>query len=152
MVEAAHYLYRGTTRGWPGTSTTKLGEITPTSTDPLVAVLFAIEGRNKGRAVLLAVRRGAFSEMIDENYFSTIESAVNLAVSPADFANRADVRTEIDRAIHYLESIGFGSLPQRIQGNSGLHEVLAETHLLGIRLTPGQIRRFNALMLEASLD
>lgn len=37
------YLYRGTTLGWPGTPTTSGEGITPTSTDPLIATLFAVE-------------------------------------------------------------------------------------------------------------
>ena len=48
------YLYRGTTAGWPGNSVLQAERITCTSTDPLVATLFAIECRNHGRAIIAA--------------------------------------------------------------------------------------------------
>ena len=58
------YLYRGTTAGWPGNSVLQEEQITCTSTDPLVATLFAIECRNHGHAVILAVRTELFDKVL----------------------------------------------------------------------------------------
>jgi len=147
MSEGVHYLYRGTTMGWPGAATTRLGRMTPTTTDPLIAALFAIEARNKGRAILLAVRRGSIPELNEMNHFTIFESAVNLDISPSEFAERAEVVMEVDVALEYLRMIGTANLPVRIQGNNALHEYLRDNHSTGSRLNLGQIRHFNQLML-----
>lgn len=124
------YLYRGTTRGWPGSDSTRMVGTTCTTTDPFVAVHFAIVCRNKGEAVLLAVERGKFRE-IEANHFAMIESAVNLDVSPADFAAVSDFSTDIDRAVQYLKSLGFEGIPVRIRGNAALHDLLKDTYAAG---------------------
>src|SRR4051794_8251089 len=72
MTTQVRYLYRGTTRDWPGNECLRHEGVTCTTTDPLVATLFAIESRNHGPAVILAVRRGVFEELAESNYFSVI--------------------------------------------------------------------------------
>jgi hypothetical protein len=37
------YLFRGTSIGWPGNKTLQKVKMTPTSTDPFVATLFALD-------------------------------------------------------------------------------------------------------------
>ena len=86
------YLYRGTTAGWPGNPVLQEEEITCTSTDPLVATLFAIECRNHGPAVILAARQDQFLGLIaPTNHFFVFESAVNLYIPPLQFASKAEI-------------------------------------------------------------
>jgi hypothetical protein len=64
------YLYRGTTTGWPGNPVLREQNITCTSTDPLVATLFAIECRNHGRAIVAVARQDKFVGLVaPENHF-----------------------------------------------------------------------------------
>jgi len=96
------YLYRGTTEGWRGHPVLPGPEITCTTTDPLVAALFAIECRNHGHAVVMAARRDRFEGLIGPaNHFDIIESAVNLLISPLDFAQGA-VTLEVDQVWEVL--------------------------------------------------
>jgi hypothetical protein len=137
------YLYRGTTRGWPGTESNRSTGTTCTTTDPLVAAFFAIECRNKGHAVLLVMQRGLITE-VEENHFAIFEGAVNLSISPSEFEARAERSIDIDRAIGHLGAFGL-RLPVRIQGNTALHDLLKDTYAEGLRLSLGQINRFNEL-------
>jgi hypothetical protein len=140
------YLYRGTTLGWPGTKSTQMIGTTCTSTDPFVAIHFAIECRNKGEAILLAVRRGKIREL-NPNHFAMIESAVNLDISPSRFPAVADVLVDIDQAIQFMHEVGFTDLPVRIRGNTALHDLLKDTYSAEIpRMTAEQVVRFNALL------
>src|SRR5437016_3765656 len=105
------YLYRGTTEGWRGYPVLPGPAITCTTTDPLVATLFAIECRNHGHAVILAARADLFGGLIGPaNHFDLIESAVNVLMSPLDFAQGA-VTLEIDRVLDTLREIGFDQIP-----------------------------------------
>lgn len=141
-----HFLYRGTTRGWPGSEGTRLLGTTCTSTDPFVAVHFAIECRGKGEAIIFAVRRGTLRE-VETNHFAIFESAVNLDIAPGDFPGVADSCLEVDLALEYLAAVGFAGIPVRIRGTTALHESLKETFVAGRRLNSDQIARFNFLML-----
>jgi hypothetical protein len=125
MVEEDEYLYRGTTRGWPGNECLRTERITCTTTDPLVATLFAIECRNRGPAVVLVARRKPFEGLIGPpNYFAIVECAVNVLVAPLDFASQAVLTLDVDQAITILGEMGFDRLPARISGQVALREAL----------------------------
>jgi hypothetical protein len=79
-----------------------------------------------------------------------IESAVNVGVTPEEFANQASNVVEVDRAIEVLHQLGFDELPQRIPGKTALQENLEESLEAGIRLTPDQIVEFNRLIAETA--
>src|SRR5277367_951504 len=96
------YLYRGTTLGWPGNMLQEL-RITCTTTDPLVATLFAVECRNHGRPAILVARSDLFGELnAEENFFSVIECAINVRVSPLEFAAMAEVVLDVDNSLAIL--------------------------------------------------
>jgi hypothetical protein len=143
------YLYRGTTAGWPGNSVLQEEQITCTSSDPLVATLFAIECRNHGHAIVLAVRRTLFAELLaPPNFFSMSESAVNLQIDPTEFARRADITLDVNRSLQILSELGFQNVPVRLTGWAALQQELDESLALGIRLNEEQIGLFNSRMLE----
>jgi hypothetical protein len=143
------YLFRGTTDGWPGSSNAVHDSLTYTSIDPLVATLFAVECRNHGKAVVLALERGRFPEVEPgelDQVFQVMECSVTLSVAPLDFAKNAVWTFDVDRCLEVLSQLGISDLPPRIKGKSHLHDTLAESHRLGQRLTREQIRRFTALI------
>ncbi len=143
------YLYRGTTEGWPGNDCLREEGITCTTTDPLVATLFAVECRNHGPAIILAAPRAAFERLIGpENFFKDMECAINLRIPPVEFARRAVLRLDVDRALERLRTIGFDWLSVRIGGREALREAIKESHLAAQRLNPEQIRLFNQNMRE----
>jgi hypothetical protein len=145
----ARYLYRGTTVGWPGNGVLQEQQITCTTTDPLVATLFAIECRNHGRPAILAVLSNSFGGLIaPPNHFAVIESAVNLPISPSEFANRAEVILDVDRALEILRSLGFQDLPVRLRDKEALRDELLYTFEAGQRLDEDQLHRFSSRMLE----
>lgn len=118
------YLFRGTTRGWPGNDALWREGITCTTADPLVATLFAIECRNNGPAIILAARWDSFSEEERPdftNHFWLMENEVVLWLPPVEFEKRAEVALEVDRALEILADLGFEGLPIRtfrIRANS----------------------------------
>jgi hypothetical protein len=143
------YLYRGTTAGWPGNSVLQEEQITCTSSDPLVATLFAIECRNHGHAVILVARRELFATVPGPlNYFSVSESAVNLRITPENFARRAEVVLDVDKSLRILDALGFADIPVRLEGRSALQQELDTSHAAGLRLNDEQIALFNGRMFE----
>jgi hypothetical protein len=145
----APYLYRGTTEGWPGNNVLQEQQITCTTTDPLVATLFAIECRNHGRAVILAARRELFGDLIGPpNHFALIESAVNLLISPLDFARRAII-LEVDEILEVLREIGFDQISIRIKDKAARRETLISSYEAGHRLNEEQLQQFNSRVFEA---
>ncbi len=142
------YLYRRTTDGWGGHPILPGPPMSCTTTDPLVAALFAIECRNYGHAVILAARRDRFEDLIGPaNQFDMIESAVNLLISPVDLAQGA-VILEVDRVIDVLREIGFDQVPIRIGNKWALREALISSYEAGERLTTEQLRQFNSRIFE----
>jgi hypothetical protein len=145
------YLYRGTTLGWPGDNVLQELRITCTTTDPLVATLFAVECRNHGQPAILVARQELFDDLIaDDNFFSVIECAVNVRMSPLEFAALAEAVLDVDNSLAILRELGFEEIPVRLSSKGALQFVLAETHLRGMRLNEEQLRLFNARMFEAS--
>jgi hypothetical protein len=123
--------------------------MTCTTTDPLVATLFAIDCRNYGHAVILAVRRDVVEDLIGpENHFDMIENAVNLLISPIDFARLA-VTLEVDRVWEALRELGFDEVPIRMRDKWGLRNALVSSYEVGQRLNAEQLRRFHSLVFEA---
>jgi hypothetical protein len=141
----AYYLYRGTTRDWPGSEATRMIATTCTTTDPFISAHFAIECRNKGESILLAIRRGKIRE-VEANHFAIFESAVNLDIAPEVFPSMADACLDVDQALQYLRSLGFEDIPVRIRGITALHDSLKDSYSAGLRMNADQISRFNALM------
>jgi hypothetical protein len=147
------YLYRGTTAGWPGNSVLQEERITCTSTDPLVATLFAIECRNHGHAVILAAtkRDDFLGYTAPPNYFFDYESSVNLYIPPLQFAAEAGIILEVDRALAILRELGFEELPVRISSKEMLRDALWQSYVAGQRLSVEQLDRFNSRMLGVEL-
>lgn len=129
--------------GWLGNPVLQEQRITCATTDPLVAALFGVECRNHGHAVIFMAREDAFSCLISPpNIFETIESAVNLGISPQEFARNAERVLEIDDVLAVLWDLGFKDVPIRIRDLSALQEALLASYSAGDRLTEEQLQSF----------
>jgi hypothetical protein len=144
------YLYRGTTKGWPGNETLQAERITCTTTDPFVAALFGVECRNHGYAVILMARADAFSDLVGPpNHFAGIESAVNLLISPDDFSQRVERILEVDEVLSVLRELGFDRMSIRLRDRWALREALFASYQAGERLNEEQLLHFVIRILGA---
>lgn len=144
------YLFRGTSRGWPGGRTARQLPLTYTTTDPFVATLFAVECRNHGPAVIYLAQRGRFPEVPPGPFdvsFQIKECSVTLAIPPDAFSMNAEAEVHVDDALRILADLGFAEVPARIHRRSHLDDALNESNRLGQRLSPDQVARF----LESAL-
>lgn len=133
------FLFRGTSRGFPGSPGLQRIAVTPTTTDPLVGTLFAIESSNYGPGEVLMLPRASV-QTIPGNYLAHIEDEVGVSLSPTDFAARATSIPVAD-ARAALKSMGF-TLPGSIADKDALAAAIRSYP----RLTPEQVRQFATLV------
>ena len=137
------YLYRGTSRDWPGSEATQLLGISSLSSDPLIAVLFGLECRRHGEGVLLAVpNRDVRNLFCAANVLADIESEVAVRIPPRDLLSYAAVMIPAEVARDILRNMGF-DLPEVIASYRRLRNELIDTLKRGWRLSPSQIDQFD---------
>ncbi|HEY2155447.1 MAG TPA: hypothetical protein VGH33_07445, partial [Isosphaeraceae bacterium] len=125
--------------------------MTCTSTDPLVATLFAIYARQFGEAIVILGERAAFERLSGpSNYGHEVEAAVNLLVSPIEFERRARWTLPVSQSVEVLDEIGFWGLPIGLVRPSDLRRSLEWTQAEGYRLNDYQIIQFNRRVVESS--
>nr|WP_255346718.1 RHS repeat-associated core domain-containing protein [Synechococcus sp. PCC 7336] len=134
-------LFRGTTRDFPGNPILQRLGISPASTDPLVATVFALEGKARGGdpIVLFGNAQDFGSPDINlGNVRRTLEREVAVGMSPSDFARNAPNSISADRARQILSELGVADLPPSIGSVQEATQILENTP----RLTPEQILEF----------
>lgn len=137
-------LYRGTSRGWPGSLSLQTLPMTCSSTDPLVATLFACLARSFGEGVVLIAGRGQFIEVEGRpNFFDCLECAVNLKIRPVDFAAKSRTIVPVDLSLDVLEGLGFAGLPRRFPDPTSLRIALHQTRTDSLRLDDDQILAYH---------
>ncbi|NEW47116.1 DUF6531 domain-containing protein [Nocardia cyriacigeorgica] len=129
-------LFRGTTTGYEGSPGTQRVGITPTSTDPGVATIFAIHSERFGESVVQIARSSDLTGVERYSGYIPSEAEVGLGMSPSEFASRASIEIPASAARSILSDIGI-SLPNSI-GIDDLTPLLRDTP----KLTPGQINQF----------
>jgi hypothetical protein len=109
------FYYRGTTREWPGSEALQSLNLTPVTTDPLIATLFALESSRFGEGVVYLCLKSEVAEMIDSgNVLSELERELVIGVSPKEFAERlVAITIEAQSARTILAEMGY-ELPARI--------------------------------------
>jgi len=137
-------LFRGTSEGFAGNASVQATGVTPASTDPLVATLFATEAENFGRGVVhIALPADLAGVTIGPgNVLSGLESEVGVHITPAEFEARASVTLSVAQARSILKELGV-QMPTIIRDVSALDYELKTTP----RLTSKQIQEF---LLKAS--
>ena len=125
---------------------------TSTSTDPLVATLFALECLFHGHAVVQIVPRDRVEEFIrppnrfqESECFAEIECEVALEMKPLAFLDHVVKFIDVDDAREILQAIGFDQVPYLIGARIVLTEDLKTTHRRKDRLDADQRREFNRL-------
>ncbi|WP_133993479.1 hypothetical protein [Dinghuibacter silviterrae] len=94
MLELPPYVFRGTTKNWPGNPSAIEGPFTYTSVNPIKALWFALEcyKKNPDAAVIYLARR---ENLIDldihsNNYLSKVEEEIKFTITPEKFYTRCD--------------------------------------------------------------
>jgi hypothetical protein len=129
-------LFRGTTKGWPGSDAIQKVAVTPTSTDPGVATIFATHASQFGDAVVqIAMPEDIAGAQLFRGYIaSEFERGVDML--PLEFASRASTEIPVGAARSILSGMGI-DLPASI-AYEDISPVLATTP----KLTPSQIEQF----------
>lgn len=137
-TQSEQFLFRGTTEGFAGSPGLQRIAITPTSTDPVVATIFAIEASNYGRGVVLVAPRAGLPT-VPGNVLAGIEAEIGVAMSPSTFAAHAS-SVGVAEARSALGQLGI-QLPGSIS-RANLSSVLNNTP----RLTGQQTESFRILL------
>ena len=140
MPAANVHLYRGTTRDWQGGESLRLLGITPTTEDPVVATLFALECCKFGEALVLFCRRSAVQNLVQpSNVLVDLEREIAIGVSPLDFAASYALRSvpAMD-CRNLLAELGF-ELPPLIENKHHLNLALKSSP----RMSRRQIEEFD---------
>ncbi|MFI1796997.1 putative T7SS-secreted protein [Streptomyces sp. NPDC020379] len=130
------HLFRGTTPGFEGSQGTQTVGITPTSTDPGVATVFATHSEQYGSGVVLGIPRSSLEGVPTYNGYIPAEAEVGVEMAPGDLAGRASFRIPSGAARDVLRDMGI-DVPGRID-REDLSPLLREIP----KLTPEQTRRF----------
>ncbi|WKK26697.1 RHS repeat-associated core domain-containing protein [Streptomyces olivoreticuli] len=130
------HLFRGTTPGFEGSQGTQTVGITPTSTDPGVATVFATHSEQYGSGVVLGIPRSSLDGVPTYNGYIPAEAEVGIELAPGDLAGRASFRISSGTARDVLKDMGI-DVPGRID-REDLSPLLREIP----KLTPEQTRRF----------
>ena len=115
--------------------------ITPASTDPLVATVFALEGKAIGgdAVVLMGGMRNFGAGDIDlGNVRASLEREVQVNMQPSQFESAAPNSIPVDAARQALSDMGVAELPPTITSSQQATQILEGTS----RLTPAQIQEF----------
>jgi RHS repeat-associated protein len=132
-------LFRGTTEGYPGSRMLQQVGVTPASTDPVVATIFALESKNYGTGVLKVALPEDLEGVIlgPGNTRAALESEVGVQLTPTEFSERASITITADQARGILGNMGI-KLPSTVNGIEQSTSLLKSTP----RLTETQIRTF----------
>lgn len=135
--EVVSYLFRGTSKGFAGNKATAFGGVTPTSSEPVVATIYAVEGQNYGEGILhVALPEQFIGKEVAANVRKPLEREIVIGVTPTEFANQSILTISADQARGILEKLGI-KIPSRVTRETATR-VLEET----LRLTKEQINQF----------
>jgi hypothetical protein len=109
------FVFRGTTKGFPGSLASQELAISPASIDPVIATMFAARGAADGPdpVVLVSSSRALGQNSIGMgNYLATLEREVGIQMAPEDVARRAlaelplaDARAALSRMGYYVPTM-----------------------------------------------
>jgi hypothetical protein len=106
-------VFRGTTKGFDGSAGTQRVGVTPTSSDPGVATIFATHAQQFGDAVVQIATPGDIAGVETFPGYIASEAEVGVDMSPAEFASRASMEIPVGVAREILSRMGIG-IPSRI--------------------------------------
>ncbi len=132
-------LFRGTSEGFAGSSGAQRVGVTPASTDPVVATVFATEGQNFGRGVVQIATPANLEgvSLIEGNVLAALEREIGVELLPLQFAQRAGTSITAAESRGILSGMGH-SVPSQIRGPASVSQALQNTS----RLTQEEINMF----------
>lgn len=131
------YLFRGTSEGFEGLSSLQRLGLTPTSSDPVVATVFATNAENYGKGVLqVALPKNLQGVEFTSNVLSEMEREIAVGIKPAEFTSKVTLTITSTEARGILGDMGI-KLPSKVKLDE-LSNVLRETP----RLNAAQIDEF----------
>jgi hypothetical protein len=125
-------LFRGTSEGWSGSASTIARGITPTTTNPAIAHLFAAESATHGSAGSILIARTddlAGVELVQGNVLRDIEREVGVQLLPSEFASRASMSLTLEQSQMILRERGI-EVPLRIHGKDQLNRFVHEAPVM----------------------
>lgn len=135
--EEVKYLFRGTSEGFEGLATHQKLGVTPTSSDPAIATIFAINSKTYGKGVIqVALPSELQGVEVTGNVLQSLEKEVAIGLKPAEFANKATLTISADQARSILNNMGI-KLPANIPLEK-ISEVIKNTP----RLSSSEIQQF----------
>ncbi|MEV7884238.1 DUF6531 domain-containing protein [Streptomyces sp. NPDC002817] len=131
------HLFRGTTRGFEGSPGVQRYGITPTSSDPGVATVFATQAERFGEAVVEIYPRRALQGVPVHEGYIVREAEWPVELSPAELSSRASVQVPSNVAREILSEMGV-NVPRRVRNED--IDPLLEYDIQ--KLSPEQIAKF----------
>ena len=126
-MDRGRRLFRGTTIDWQGNLSLRQFELTPTTTDPFIATLFALECRRHGSAVIYSVDLADVAHLIaPANVLAELEREIVVNVAPMRFIRDFNSwKIPVETACQVLVELGV-ELPGVISNKYHLQKVLED--------------------------
>lgn len=117
LVACDSNLFRGTSEGYAGSENMQKVGVTPTSTDPAVATVFATQSEQYGNGVVHIASPDdvAGVDRLPPS-LGALESEVPLDIPPSEFASRASHTISVGEARAILDDMGV-SVPRQVTDN-----------------------------------
>jgi hypothetical protein len=133
------YYFRGTSKGFPGSTGVQRLGVTPVSTNPAIATTFATGAEQFGEGVVYIATPEDLTgvEVGPGDYLAELESSASVWTTPSEFAERASIALDAADARGILRSMGV-SIPGSIGSYDQLSATLRDTSVL----SPDQIESF----------
>jgi hypothetical protein len=100
-----NYVFRGTSLGYEGNTSTIAAGVTPVTTDPSVATLFATESSRFGPGVVQIANRSDLA-LQQGNWFAELERELAAPGTPSDLAANAQATISAGQARSVLQGMG----------------------------------------------
>lgn len=125
-------LFRGTSEGWAGGPVAVRHGLTSTTTNPVIAHMFAAESATQGSpgVIYIALESDlAGVEVGPGNVLSAMEREIVLELQPTEFASRASIKLTTEQSQMILRERGI-EVPSRIHGKSNLDQFIREVPMM----------------------
>lgn len=137
--EEIKYLFRGTSEGFPGNRSLQITGSSPTSTDPAVATILAINSKSYGNGVVhivLPQELQGITYGVSNNVLDKLELEIVVGLKPLDLAKKATMTIPVDESVKILKGLGI-ELPKRIS-NGEVSPTIENTR----KLTTEEINKY----------
>ena len=103
------YFFRGTTEGYPSNASLQKLGVTPTSSNPLVATVFATNGEQYGNGILYVADSSDLKgvPIVSSNVLCDLEKEVVFEMLPQEFTNKASISISSIHAREILAILGY---------------------------------------------